>query len=103
MDYTYSPIHHRMHPSFQNQNQLSVHLPPMPTSSTYSARTPFLQQQVNFWHSLDEALKRVETQLASPGVRLTLRVLKQTRRIIAVAALTEGGNTGVDHANKVGW
>lgn len=56
--------------------------------------------QVNFWRSLDEALKRVEAQLGSPGVRLTLRVLKQARRIIAVAAL-EGGNTGMDHANKV--
>lgn len=45
-------------------------------------------------------MRRVEAQLQSPGVRLTLRVLKQARRIIAVAAL-EGGNTGIDHANKV--
>lgn len=60
----------------------------------------FIHTQVNFWRSLDEAMRRVEAQLQSPGVRLTLRILKQARRIIAVAAL-EGGNTGMDHANKV--
>ncbi len=70
---------------------------PTHTQNTHTHTSP---KQVNFWRSLDEALKRVEAQLASPGVRLTLRVLKQARRIIAVAAL-EGGNTGVDHANKV--
>ena len=55
--------------------------------------------QVNFWRSLEEALHKVEGQLGTPQVRVTMKVLKQARRIIALAALEN--NTGLDTATKV--
>jgi hypothetical protein len=66
-----------------------------PTPHTHTHSLP----QVNFWRSLEEALRKVEGELRAPGVRVTVNVLKQSRRIIAVAALEN--NTGLDQATKV--
>lgn len=59
----------------------------------------FAMWQVNFWRSLDEALRRVELQLSTPGVLVTVALLRQARRLIALAALDS--NTGLDNATKV--
>jgi len=67
-----------------------------------TTETPFPEtalDEVNFWRGLEEALEKIERQLASPSVTLTMVVLKQARRMIAVAALDN--NTGMASAEKV--
>jgi hypothetical protein len=55
--------------------------------------------QVNFWKSLDEALRKIQVQLEAPGVLVTKDVLKFSRRMVAHAALES--NTGLEQALKV--
>lgn len=63
--------------------------------------TPFpdtAQEEVNFWRSLEEAIRKIELQLAGPDVQITLAVLKHGRRIYPVVALER--DTGMELATK---
>lgn len=53
-------------------------------------------QEINFWLSLESALKRIEDELTSDGVQLTLAILKAGKRHQALLGLSE--DTGLKHA-----
>ncbi|KAK5078141.1 dynein heavy chain [Lithohypha guttulata] len=46
-------------------------------------------QEINFWLSLESALKRIEDELNSDGVQLTLNILKAGKRHQALLGLSE--------------
>lgn len=54
------------------------------------------QQEINFWLSLESALKRIEDELSSDGVQLTLAILKAGKRHQALLGLSE--DTGLKGA-----
>jgi len=55
-------------------------------------------QEINFWLSLENALKRVEDELISEGVQLTLSILKAGKRHQALLGLSE--DTGLKKASE---
>ena len=56
--------------------------------------------EVGFWRSLGEALRRVEDELRAPGVAVTLAVLKQAKRFVAAAQV--GGVLGREREREAG-
>lgn len=55
-------------------------------------------QEINFWLSLELALKNIEEQLQGPGVTLTLEVLKNAKRFHATVSFLS--DTGVKEASE---
>jgi dynein heavy chain 1 len=55
-------------------------------------------QEINFWLSLELALKNIEDQLQGPGVTLTLEVLKNAKRFHATVSFLS--DTGVKEASE---
>ncbi|KAJ9657280.1 dynein heavy chain [Neophaeococcomyces mojaviensis] len=53
-------------------------------------------QEINFWLSLETALKRIEDELSSDGVQMTLAILKAGKRHQALLGLSE--DTGLKRA-----
>lgn len=53
-------------------------------------------QEINFWLSMEVALKKIEEQLQSPGVTLTLDVLRQAKRFHATVSFLS--DTGIKEA-----
>lgn len=61
-------------------------------------------QEINFWLSMETALRGIEDQLRSEGVLLTLEVLKHAKRFLAAVSFT--ADTGLKESNdlgKLGW
>ena len=50
--------------------------------------------ELAFWHNLHDELHHVKAQLQSPGVQLTLSLLREAKRFVATLALEN--NTGLD-------
>ncbi|KAI9851336.1 MAG: hypothetical protein M1838_003977 [Thelocarpon superellum] len=55
-------------------------------------------QEINFWLSLEAALERIETQLRSDGVQLTLDILKNAKRFQATVSFA--ADTGLKEATE---
>ena len=53
-------------------------------------------EEMAFWNQLNDELHRVKAQLKSPGVELTLAMLREAKRFVATLALQT--NTGLDSA-----
>ena len=58
------------------------------TKTTRDVSTGTAQQEINFWISMESRLHDIETQLSSPGVRLTLDVLKNAKRFQATVSFS---------------
>lgn len=57
-------------------------------------------QEINFWISMESALRGIEDQLKSDGVQLTLEVLKNAKRFMATVSFI--ADTGLKEANDKG-
>lgn len=57
-------------------------------------------QEINFWLSMETALRGIEDQLRSDGVLLTLEVLKHAKRYLATVSFI--ADTGLKEANDLG-
>lgn len=55
-------------------------------------------QEVNFWLSMEITLKNIEDQLSSPGVTLTLEVLRHAKRFHATVSFLS--DTGIKEATE---
>lgn len=55
-------------------------------------------QEINFWLSMEMALKNIEDQLESPGVLLTLAVLKHAKRFHATMSFIS--DTGIKESSE---
>jgi hypothetical protein len=51
-------------------------------------------EEINFWNQLNDELRNVKNQLKSPGVTLTLSMLREAKRFVATLALEN--NTGLE-------
>jgi hypothetical protein len=51
-------------------------------------------EEINFWNQLNDELRNVKNQLKSPGVELTLSMLREAKRFVATLALEN--NTGLE-------
>jgi dynein heavy chain 1 len=68
---------------------------PMVVDSTDSKELADLEE-IAFWNQLSEELHKVQEQLSSPGVEVTLAMLRETKRFVATLALQN--NTGLEQA-----
>lgn len=57
-------------------------------------------QEINFWLSMETALERIEDQLKSDGVLLTLEILKHAKRFLATVSFL--ADTGLKDAEDRG-
>lgn len=55
-------------------------------------------QEINFWLSMETALKHIEDQLQGPGVTLTLNVLRNAKRFHATVSFLS--DTGIKEASE---
>lgn len=55
-------------------------------------------QEINFWLSMETALKHIENQLQGPGVTLTLNVLRNAKRFHATVSFLS--DTGIKEASE---
>ncbi|GBG31493.1 Dynein heavy chain, cytoplasmic [Hondaea fermentalgiana] len=62
------------------------------------AGTGSVSQEVQFWRNLERALQQIQRQVDGPEVRLTLDILKQSRR--ALATILFENDTGLQSAMK---
>lgn len=58
------------------------------TKTSRDVATGTAQQEINFWLSMETRLQDIESQLSSPGVRLTLEVLKNAKRFQATVSFS---------------
>lgn len=54
-------------------------------------------QEINFWLSMETALKHIEAQLQGPGVSLTLKILRNAKRFHATVSFLS--DTGIKEAS----
>ena len=69
---------------------------PFPMISERGASQGADLEELAFWNQLNDELHRVRSQLKSPGVELTLAMLREAKRFVATLALQT--NTGLDSA-----
>lgn len=55
-------------------------------------------QEINFWLSMETALKHIEDQLQGPGVTLTLKILRNAKRFHATVSFLS--DTGIKEASE---
>ena len=53
-------------------------------------------EEIAFWNQLNQELQSIQRQLASPGVEVTLALLREAKRFVATLALEN--NTGLEQA-----
>ncbi|ORY16897.1 dynein heavy chain [Clohesyomyces aquaticus] len=58
------------------------------TKTSRDASTGTARQEINFWLSMESRLEDIEAQLSSPGVKLTLDVLKNAKRFQATVSFS---------------
>lgn len=58
------------------------------TKTSRDAHTGTATQEINFWLSMESRLEDIEAQLSSPGVKLTLDVLKNAKRFQATVSFS---------------
>ncbi|KAF2733638.1 dynein heavy chain [Polyplosphaeria fusca] len=58
------------------------------TKTSRDAQTGTATQEINFWISMESRLEDIEAQLSSPGVKLTLDVLKKAKRFQATVSFS---------------
>ena len=58
------------------------------TKTSRDVQTGTATQEINFWLSMESRLEDIEAQLSSPGVRLTLDVLKNAKRFQATVSFS---------------
>lgn len=58
------------------------------TKTSRDVNTGTATQEINFWLSMESRLEDIEAQLSSPGVRLTLDVLKNAKRFQATVSFS---------------
>ncbi|KAF2473666.1 uncharacterized protein BDR25DRAFT_256486 [Lindgomyces ingoldianus] len=58
------------------------------TRTSRDAQTGTATQEINFWLSMESRLEDIEAQLSSPGVKLTLDVLKNAKRFQATVSFS---------------
>ena len=66
------------------------------TSMSRDAECESAVQEINFWLSMENALRGVEEQLSGRGVQLTLEILRSAKRISAATSFRD--NTGLKEA-----
>ncbi|CBX94114.1 similar to cytoplasmic dynein 1 heavy chain 1 [Plenodomus lingam JN3] len=69
------------------------------TKTTRDVSTGTAAQEINFWISMESRLQDIETQLGSPGVRLTLDVLKNAKRFQATVSFS--ADTGLKESTDL--
>ncbi|KAL5116500.1 dynein heavy chain [Pleosporales sp. CAS-2024a] len=70
------------------------------TKTTRDASTGTAAQEINFWLSMENRLQDIDKQLRSPGVKLTLSVLKNAKRFQATVSFS--ADTGLkENTEKV--
>ena len=68
------------------------------TKTNRQVSTGTATQEINFWLSMENRLDEIETQLKSPGVKLTLDVLKNAKRFQATVSFS--ADTGLKEAHE---
>ncbi|OAG20310.1 hypothetical protein CC77DRAFT_1020822 [Alternaria alternata] len=69
------------------------------TKTSRDVSTGTAAQEINFWISMESRLQDIETQLGSPGVRLTLDVLKNAKRFQATVSFS--ADTGLKESTDL--
>ncbi|KAF2129349.1 dynein heavy chain [Dothidotthia symphoricarpi CBS 119687] len=69
------------------------------TKTSRDVSTGSAAQEINFWLSMENRLHDIETQLGSPGVKLTLDVLKNAKRFQATVSFS--ADTGLKEATDL--
>jgi len=69
------------------------------TKTTREVSTGTATQEINFWLSMESRLDDIEAQLSSPGVKLTLDVLKNAKRFQATVSFS--ADTGLKEASDL--
>ncbi|PVI03176.1 dynein heavy chain [Periconia macrospinosa] len=69
------------------------------TQTSRDPKTGTATQEINFWLSMESRLDDIEAQLSSPGVRLTLDVLKNAKRFQATVSFS--ADTGLKEASDM--
>ncbi|RMZ70649.1 dynein heavy chain [Pyrenophora seminiperda CCB06] len=69
------------------------------TKTSRDVSTGTAAQEINFWISMESRLHDIETQLGSPGVRLTLDVLKNAKRFQATVSFS--ADTGLKESTDL--
>lgn len=69
------------------------------TRTSRDAQTGTATQEINFWLSMETRLDDIESQLSSPGVKLTLDVLKNAKRFQATVSFS--ADTGLKETSDL--
>lgn len=69
------------------------------TKTTRDPSTGTATQEINFWLSMESRLDDIEAQLSSPGVKLTLDVLKNAKRFQATVSFS--ADTGLKETSDL--